>query len=102
MPPELGYLAYYGFIDTETRNIRRYEKIRLASAVKRGILQREKWIKAVANFLVQSHGVTGQLAFNRQLPEYGAESEQNPQQHNQQYRHGKGGKYRAVSQRLQY
>lgn len=50
VPVDLSYLAY-GFIDTETRGIRQDEKIRLAFAVKRGILHREKLIKAVAIIL---------------------------------------------------
>lgn len=46
VPVDLSYLAY-GFIDTETRNIRQDEKIRLAFAVKRGLFHQQKVIKAV-------------------------------------------------------
>lgn len=46
VPADLSYLAY-GFIDTETRNIRQDEKIRLAFAVKRGLFHQQKLIKAV-------------------------------------------------------
>ncbi|WP_017349277.1 hypothetical protein [Pantoea sp. A4] len=46
VPKDLAYMAY-GFIDTESRSLRQSEKIRMANAIRYGILESENFRKSI-------------------------------------------------------
>lgn len=59
VPKDIGYLAY-GFLDTDSRYIRETERIRMATAIRYGILKNHHFIKTIE--LVFE-------AFNQYVPE---------------------------------
>ncbi|MBK0098219.1 hypothetical protein IBT49_19715 [Erwinia sp. S63] len=59
VPTDIGYLAY-GFIDTDSRNHRETERIRMMSAIRHGILENHNFMKTIETVL---------NAFNKSVPE---------------------------------
>lgn len=59
VPTDIGYLAY-GFIDTDSRNMRETEKIRMMTAIRHGILENDNFMKTIETVLA---------SFNKNVPE---------------------------------
>ena len=59
VPTDIGYLAY-GFLDTDSRYQRETEKIRIAGAIKNGILENHNFMKTIETVLNM---------FNKNVPE---------------------------------